>query len=66
MYLLLNTYAGGGSANRKWDQIKALILNKYKDVKVANLNSDDTITSILKIPKQEEEKSKITRQVKIS
>jgi len=55
MYLLLNTYAGGGSANRKWDQIKALILNKYKDVKVANLNSDDTITSILKIPKQEEE-----------
>jgi len=55
MYLLLNTNAGGGSAKRKWDQVKAFVLNKYKDVKVANLNSDDTITTILKNAKQDEE-----------
>jgi len=55
MYLLLNTYAGVGNANRKWDQIKAFVLNKYKDVKVVNLNSDNTITNILKNAKQNEE-----------
>jgi len=55
MYLLLNTYAGGGNANRKWDQIKAFVLNKYKDVKVVSLNSDNTITNILKNAKQNEE-----------
>jgi len=55
MYLLLNTYAGGGSAKRKWDQVKALVLNKYKDVKVVSLNIESTITTILKNAKQNEE-----------
>ena len=34
MYLLLNTYAGGGSAKKKWEQIKSTIHKKFNDVKI--------------------------------
>ena len=39
MYLLLNTYAGGGSAKRKWVQIKSTILKKFNEVKIINLDN---------------------------
>ena len=38
MYLLLNTYAGGGSAEKKWEQIKSTIHQKFKDLKIIKLD----------------------------
>jgi len=47
MYLLLNTYAGGGSAKKKWDLIKNAVHKKFNDLKIIKLyKSVDTVRII--------------------
>lgn len=47
MYLLLNTYAGGGSAKKKWEKVQSVILNKFVNSKVVELHND-SIDSVIK------------------
>ena len=48
MFLLLNTYAGGGSAEKKWEQIKSSIQNKFKDLKIILLDRTVDVNNIIK------------------
>lgn len=48
MYLLLNTYAGGGSAEKKWEYIKSSVQNKFKDLKVILLDRKADVNNIIK------------------
>jgi len=57
MYLLLNTYAGGGSSEKKWNLIKNTINKKFKDLRIIKVDSSfDTNSFILDgITKKEKE-----------
>ena len=39
MYLLLNKYAGGGSAEKKWEQIKNSIIQRFDNINVIDLQN---------------------------
>ncbi|MCJ7555022.1 MAG: hypothetical protein MUO34_14210 [Ignavibacteriaceae bacterium] len=56
MYLLLNTYAGCGSASRKWELVKTAIFKKFKDAKVVDIHSNNIIDSIINESIQDSEK----------
>ncbi len=53
MYLLLNTYAGGGSAKMKWKQIESAVQKKINEVKIINLGNSEDISKVI----QEAEKN---------
>ena len=55
MYLLLNTYAGGGSAKKKWEQIESAVQKNINKVKIINLdNSVDTSKVIQEAEKNDD------------
>lgn len=57
MYILLNTYAGGGSAEKKWNQLKDIINNKFKDLRIINVAASSITNSFIQngITKKEKE-----------
>lgn len=57
MYLLLNTYAGGGSAEKKWEQIKNTINQKFKDLRIIKVAASSETNSFIQdgITKKEKE-----------
>jgi len=56
MYLLLNTYAGGGSAKRKWVQIKSTILKKFNEVKIINLDNSVDMSKVIQEAEKDDDK----------
>jgi diacylglycerol kinase family enzyme len=47
MYLLLNTYAGGGSAEKKWEQIKNTIIKKFNNIKIIKVDKSSDTNSFI-------------------
>jgi diacylglycerol kinase family enzyme len=47
MYLLLNTYAGGGSAEKKWVQIKNTIIKKFNNLKIIKVDKSSDTNSFI-------------------
>lgn len=57
MYLILNTYAGGGRAEKKWSQIKNTINQKFKDLRIIKIAEFSDTNSFIQdaITKNEKE-----------
>ena len=56
MYLLLNTYAGGGSAKMKWKQIESAIQNNINEVKIINLDNSGDMSKIIQEAEKDDDK----------
>jgi diacylglycerol kinase family enzyme len=56
MYLIVNTYACGGSAVKKWELIKSSILKKFSKVIICNLNNSLDINTALREAERNYEK----------
>jgi diacylglycerol kinase family enzyme len=48
MYLLLNKYAGGGSAEKKWKQIKNSIIQRFDNIHVIDLQNHLELENVIK------------------
>jgi diacylglycerol kinase family enzyme len=56
MYLLLNTYAGGGSAKRKWEQIESAVQKNINEVKIINLDNSVDMSKIIQEAEKNDDK----------
>ncbi len=48
MHLILNKYAGGGSAKRKWEQIKTVICKRFEMLKVFDIQNHTELENAIK------------------
>jgi len=48
MYLILNKYAAGGSATKKWEQIKNVICKRFDRLKVVDLQNHIVLENVIK------------------
>lgn len=56
MYLLLNTNASGGSAKKKWEQIKSTILKNFNKIKIINLDNSADMSQVIQAAKKNDDK----------
>ena len=48
MYLLLNKFAAGGTAEKKWEQIKDVINQKFNNLNVIELHNHTIMEEVIK------------------
>jgi len=48
MYLILNKYAAGGSAAKKWEKVKKVIYKMFDDINVVDIDKSSLIDNVIK------------------
>ncbi|HCY74372.1 MAG TPA: hypothetical protein DHV28_00490 [Ignavibacteriales bacterium] len=48
MNVILNTYAAGGRAEKKWNSVKDIVIGKFSDCKIINVEEIDSLEKIVR------------------
>jgi diacylglycerol kinase family enzyme len=56
MHLLLNTYAGGGGAKKKWGQIESAVQKNINEVKIINLDNSVDMSKVIQEAEKNDDK----------